>query len=507
MAREASAARLQPSDLGIGRLFDTARDAVIVADSHGIIVLWNPAAAATFGWTQEEAVGQPLEILIPDRLRARHRAGIARWRQTGRGAYIESGSVMEFPALRKDGREMTIQMTLSAIDGEDVPGTYVAAIIRDVTEQRRLEARARELALIVQTTNDAIIGKRADGTVFSWNPAAERLYGFTADEIVGRPVIGTIIPPDREAEEREVLARVLAGEATVAHETERLTKDGRRIIVSMTASPIRDEHGAIVGESEIERDVSDRRLAERERRLALERLARIGQLEQVEASRNQMLRTATHELRTPLTVLVLQLQMLRAAMPEADAQQRRVLDVLERNVARLARLVQDIVDVARLQAGTLLQTQPTDLATVARDAVASFRAPADAAGVALDLEAEEGVVVEADPQRLGQVLDNLVGNALKFTPPGGRVAVRVLGKPGVALLEVQDTGAGLTPDQRAQLFQPFIQVHGAAKGGSGLGLFIAKGIVKQHRGSIGAESAGPGQGSRFWVRLPRAATA
>jgi two-component system, chemotaxis family, sensor kinase Cph1 len=191
--------------------------------------------------------------------------------------------------------------------------------------------------------------------------------------------------------------------------------------------------------------------------------------------------------------------------PELTERQRRSLTIVDRNARRLVLLVQDLLDVARLQGGRLtLQKSPVNVATLLSECVESFHQPARQAGVSLALAAGGDLSVEADAGRLSQVVYNLLGNAVKFTPSGGRIEARATRQGDEVVVEVQDSGAGLSPDQVGRLFQPFEQVHvqPLAKPGTGLGLFISKGIVEQHGGRIWVRSDGPGKGSTFAFAVP-----
>jgi signal transduction histidine kinase len=226
--------------------------------------------------------------------------------------------------------------------------------------------------------------------------------------------------------------------------------------------------------------------------------------------RTQLLNTVSHELSTPLTPISLQLQMLRTR-GDLNDRQRKTLSIVDRNLERLAGLVKEIVDVARLQTGKLpVQREDLDLAEIVRDAGESFGEAAKHAGVGLDVRAVQPLPISGDPQRLEQVLFNLLSNAIKFTPPGGSVTVEAISERGEAIVVTRDTGVGFSAEQRDRLFQPFSQLHqnpALIRGGTGLGLYISKGIIEEHGGSIQCESAGPGQGSAFRFSLPLRAEA
>lgn len=234
-------------------------------------------------------------------------------------------------------------------------------------------------------------------------------------------------------------------------------------------------------------------------------------LRDIDRAKTRFLNTASHELNTPLTPLKLQVHLLKSgSFGELNEKQERAVKVLDRNVERLSVLVQDILDVARLQSdGMRFDFRKTDLDKVVAEAVETFRDPAAHMGVRLEFRAGRPEEVVADPYRLTQVVYNLIGNALKFTPEGGAVRVETRGDGTVASVRVSDTGVGMDADQMARIFQPFVQVHDTAtKGhrGTGLGLFISRSIVEAHRGRIHVESPGRGKGTTFTFELPLAAT-
>ena len=255
-----------PQDLGIGRLFEKVHDAVILANAETQrIVLWNPMAERMFGYPASEALGLRVEELVPERLKARHRKGIARYADSGRGSYIASEKPLRLPAIRKNGEEIRIELSLSPVDSvQDTGdgGPFVLAIIRDVTERERAEEERSRLAALVEASHNAIIGKTLDGIITSWNRGAEDIHGYLAEEALGQP-ISILVPPDRSDEVSCILQKVRSGEKLDHYETERVRKDGRRIHVSLTVSPVRDSEGNIVGAATIARDITQRKRIEK----------------------------------------------------------------------------------------------------------------------------------------------------------------------------------------------------------------------------------------------------
>jgi PAS domain S-box-containing protein len=359
---------------------------------------------------------------------------------------------------------------------------------------RQMAPAAARLAAIVASSDDAIVSKDLNGTVTSWNRGAEAMFGYVAEEAIGRPLAELIIPSELAAEETEILRRVAAGERVDHFETERRRKDGSTVEVSVTISPVRDASGRIVGASKVARDITERRRSEAALKAANARLEELSHL------KNQFLNMIAHELRNPMTPIMLQLQLLRMGQLPTQA---RTVDLLERSMGRLNLLVQQLNDVARLETGRLqLQKEPIDLVEVVREAVENHVLAAQEQGVALEFAGGDRFMVDSDPQRLMQVIVNLLTNAIKFTPKGGRVFVRAARSGGEALVSVEDTGLGLTADQRQRLFQPFSQVHQIAKSGSGLGLYISKSIIEANGGRIWVESPGPARGAVFTFALP-----
>ncbi|MFO1532477.1 MAG: PAS domain S-box protein [Thermoplasmatota archaeon] len=389
--------------------------------------------------------------------------------------------------------------------GPDGKVLRVVGTSQDVTEERRQEVlREREfLASIVDSSNDAIVTKDLDGTITSWNRAAEELFGYAAGEIVGKHVT-TLFPPGQEDEESQIIAHIARGERIEPFETKRRRKDGTLVDVSVAISPLRDREGRIVGASKVARDITPQKREQARERAAIDQ--EIRRLDEMQRFRARFLNVAAHELKTPLTPIRLQLQLLALKLTDTPEPIQRSLAVLTRSVERLRLLMDDVLDAARVQATHLrLRKEPMDLGRVVYEALETYAAVAKKAGVQVHLDLPQEVPVVGDPTRLLQVVNNVLSNALKFTPAGGTIAVTLRADGDSALLTVRDSGRGLTPAQRDQLFQPFAQVHPdleATSKGSGLGLFIVKAIVEQHGGTIALESDGPDRGSVVTVRLP-----
>jgi signal transduction histidine kinase len=321
--------------------------------------------------------------------------------------------------------------------------------------------------------------------------------------------IRLIIPAERWAEEDAVLARVARGERVAPFDTVRVAKDGRRVEVSVTVSPMRNERGRIIGASKIARDITQRRRVEEERKqlLAREQAAR-AEAEALSRAKDEFLATISHELRTPLSAVFGWARMLQSAEMDA-ASRERALAAIVRSSSAQARLIEDLLDVSRLAMGTMrLDVAPVELAPIVEAALDTVRpaALAKSIDVAAELEPAPAVVLGA-ADRLQQVVWNLLINAVKFTPRRGRIFVQLRLDGGDAEIVVSDSGEGIAPEVLPHVFDRFRQEDSSttrAHMGLGLGLALVRHLVDLHGGSVRAESPGKGKGATLTVRLPLA---
>ena len=363
--------------------------------------------------------------------------------------------------------------------------------------QRQYEIRDRVslqtlLASIVESSDDAIVGKTTEGIILTWNKAAERLFGYAAEEAVGQPIT-ILIPPDRLDEERRILANILRGERMTHFETVRVTKDGRRIDVSLTISPIRDASGHIVGASKVARDIS----AQKETEQALR---------DADRRKDEFLATLAHELRNPLAPIRNSLTLLEIA-GQSDPTIERVRGILERQVGHMVRLVDDLMEVSRITRGTIeLRRERLELAEAIRSALETSEPLIRRAALDLGLDLPpKSLYVNADPVRLTQIISNLLNNAAKYSDRSRRVVLTARGEGGQAVISVRDFGVGIPTDMLERVFDMFTQVQGpgrSGQGGLGIGLTLVRSLVQMHGGSVAAASEGAGKGSTFTFRLP-----
>jgi PAS domain S-box-containing protein len=361
-----------------------------------------------------------------------------------------------------------------------------------VSTRSALEREAHRLAAIVNSSEDAIVSKSLDGIVQTWNNAAERMFGYTAHEIVGKS-IRLIIPADRMSEEDSVLGRIRAGVSIEHFETVRQRKDGTLVDISLSVSPIKAANGRVVGASKIARDITAQR-----------RLARA--LEEANRVKDEFLATLSHELRTPLNAVLGYTRMLRDGHIAEDRQEHAI-DIIERNAKVLSQLVGDVLDVSSIVTGKVtLKIGTCDLAAMASAGVDMVRPSADAKGIAMRLHGTGmPLTIHCDPARLQQVLWNLLTNAVKFTPRGGGIDTSVAIENSMAKITVSDTGVGIRPEVLPYVFQRFWQADTTVTrqlGGLGLGLALARHFVELHGGTLTAESKGEGLGATFTITLP-----
>jgi PAS domain S-box-containing protein len=606
--------------LRLAAIVESTDDAIIGTTLAGEITSWNAGAQQVFGYTADEVVGRPLAILVPpDRLDEQER-------YLEQLAAAERIDHFETVRVRKNGDPIDVSVTLSPIVDAHGQVVGVSKIARDITRRKRVEAL---VAAIVDSSDDAIVSKTLEGVVTSWNVGAERIFGYTAAEMIGRPIT-TLFPPELLDDEREFLTRLARGERIDHFETVRVRKDGQRIDISVTLSPILDGAGRTVGISKIARDITERKLTERElqrreheladffdnatvglhwvgpdghilranraelellgytaeeyvghhiaefhadaraihglldrlrrdetvhgfearlvckdgsfrdvlidssvmredgrflhtrgftrdvtdRRRAERELATLLDREQAarrEAEtanrmKDEFLATLSHELRTPINAVYGWARMLRVGHVDA-ASAARGLEVIERNAKMQVQLIEDLLDISRIITGKLrLDVRLLELPPIIHAALDAVRPAAEAKNLTLDavLDSRAGPV-HGDADRIQQVLWNLLANAVKFTPKSGRVQVRLARVNSQVQLTVSDTGQGIAPDMLPRIFDRFWQADSSstrAHGGLGIGLALVRHLVELHGGTVGAASAGEGQGATFTVKVP-----
>jgi PAS domain S-box-containing protein len=465
-------------------------DGVICTDAEGRVTFLNDVGEALTGWTQGQASGHPLpEVfkIVNHYTREEVENPALRALREGKIVGLANHTIL----IARDGTERPIGDSASPM--RDSSGATMGAVLvfRDVTEHVRAEETQARLAAIVESSQDAVISKTLDGTIRSWNAEAERLFGHTAEEAVGRSIT-LIIPPDRLDEEHMIVERLRRGERVKHFETVRMCKTGRMVDISLTISPIHDSAGRVIGASKIARDITDqKRTAEA--------------LRDADRRKDEFLALLAHELRNPLAPLRNGLEILRLAGPDTAAV-TRARAMMERQLAHMVRLVDDLLDVSRVSRNKLeLRRSRVLLTDILSSALETARPVIDAAGQELITALPvEPIRLDADLTRLAQVFSNLLTNSAKYTDPGGRIELAAERRGGEVVVSVRDNGIGIPADALPHLFEMFSQVDRSierATGGLGIGLALVKGLVEMHGGTVTAESEGLGKGSTFTVRL------
>ena len=473
-------------------LVESSDDAIIGMTGSSVITTWNGAAQRLYGYTAAEALGRRGSFLLPpDRQGELDRI-------QKRAATTGGAQELETKRVHKDGRLLDIAVVVSPI--RDAAGTVVgiAARSRDIGERKRTESLEAQMAAIVDSSNDAIIGKTLEGVIVTWNRGAEQIYGYTAAEMIGQNV-SRLVPGGRPDEILEIIAGMLAGNARTDHfETKRLRKDGQTIDVSMTVSPIRNSDGVITGASSVARDITEHKaMAE-----AL-KASELRSLMAVSHAKDEMVSLVSHELRTPLASLLGFTELLYSRDFNAD-QRKQYLGVMLREGRRLTDLINDVLHIQRLEAGHQdLNLAPADLQALIQRAVVA--AGDDQTRPISVRRTTQLPLVMIDTDAILQVLTNFLSNARKYSPDGGAILVTTALVDGMVEISVKDHGLGLPADAVPKLFGTFYRVDTGDRRlikGTGLGLSINRRIVEAHGGQVEAQSNGPGKGSVFKFTLP-----
>jgi PAS domain S-box-containing protein len=491
--RQAVEERLRISENRYRRLFEASTDGILMVDPQsGLITDVNPFMIYLLGSTREQVVDRALwQVgLIPDQPTQQ-----AFLRQLRQDRQLRS----EMVALaRKDGHPCYVEVvsTLFQANGHQM----LQCNVRDITDRKQAEMALLHTAAIVSSSDDAIVGKDLDGIIISWNAAAERMYGYSAQEIVGQSIT-LLFPPDRQNEFTQIMERIRRGEPVDHYETIRVRKDGSHLHVSVTISPIKSSSGAIMGASAIARDISERKELERQRE------AFVG--------------LVTHELKTPLTILQGNVQLAQRRLsrllsrgePLTEERQRLLEDVLvmlartQQPLRVQQRLINDLLDINHIREDKIeLCLTVFDLVELVCETVQDHQAVHADRLIMLNLPEQDPIPVYADRDRIQQVLSNYLSNALKFASATEPIQVGMTLEAETVRVWVQDRGPGLTPQQQAHIWNRGYQVSQAPvqngwKVGLGLGLYICRQLIHRQQGEVGVESI-PGQGATFWFTLP-----
>jgi len=493
-------------------ILEAIPDALVAVNRQGVIIQVNSQTETLFAYTRDELIGQKIEMLVPERQRPEHDRHREQFH--AKPKIRRMGSGLDLYGRRRDGSEFPVEISLSPIGTDG--GTIVLSVIRDISDRKRIEEELRRvneeldrrksrelrdsqnrLALIVDSSQDAIIGKNLDGIITHWNKGAEHMYGYTSEEMIGQPI--TVLgPSDRADEILGILEKIRRGERVEYFESVRITKDGRRVNVSISVSPIYDAEGRVVGASAIARNITAQKKIEDQLRQS-QKMEAVGRLAGGVA----------HDFNNLLGIVTACSELLRARV---EANNLEYLDNIREAAKRGASLTRQLLAFSRRQP---VQAQVLDLNERLKE-VSKLLRPlmGDDVEIAV-LPRSAAAIVEADASQLDQVVVNLAVNARDAMPRGGKLIIETgvfdfdegfarEHPPMVAgryvMLAISDSGVGMNEATRSRIFEPFFTTKEMGKG-TGLGLATVYGIVKQSAGHIWVYSE-PDRGTTFKIYLP-----
>ncbi|HLV88880.1 MAG TPA: PAS domain S-box protein [Candidatus Sulfotelmatobacter sp.] len=495
-------------------ILEAIPDAIAAVNRQGVIVQVNSQAEAMFAYTRDEMIGQRIEMLVPERQRPGH--GQHREEFHARPKIRRMGSGLDLYGRRRDGSEFPVEISLSPVNVGDT--VIVLSAIRDVTDRKRTEEELRRaneelerrktrelrdsqnrMALIVDSSQDAIIGKNLDGIITQWNKGAEQMYGYTALEIIGQSIT-VLCPKDRADEIPGILQKIREGQRVDYFESIRITKDGRRLNVSISVSPIHDEDGRVVGASAIARNITAQKKVEEQ----------LWQSQKMEAV-GRLAGGVAHDFNNILGIVTACTELLRA---EASPESLEYIDNIREAAKRGASLTKQMLAFSRKQQ---VQAQLLDLNERLREVMKLLR-PLMGDDIDITLVPRSpAAIVEVDPGQLDQVVMNLAVNARDAMPRAGKLIIEsgvvnvdetftrehpTLTSGRYVLLAISDNGVGMDEATRSRIFEPFFTTKEVGKG-TGLGLATVYGIVKQSGGDIWVYSE-PNRGTTFKIYFPSA---
>ncbi len=474
----------------LASIVSSSDDAIISKSLEGIILSWNQGAERIFGYKAEEVIGKHVSMLAaPDCI-----GEIATI--LGRVSRGESVDHYETERKTKDGRILTVSITVSPIRAAD--GTIIAAskVARDITAQKRISELQARLAAIVESSDDAIVSKDLNAIIRSWNSGAERLFGYTAEEVVGKPIT-IIIPPDRLGEEPEILGRLQRGERVDHFETIRRRKDGTLLNISLTISPVKDSHGKVVGASKVARDITERK--RQEQALAAVNAA----LTRSNADLQQFAYSASHDLQEPLRMVATYSEMLKRDFgallgPTGD----EYIGYTIQGALRMEQLLGGLRAYTLASSAAQDPTEDIETGQTLDKALEALESAVKDCGASITRNVLPRV--RFHEFQLEQVFQNLIGNSIRYRSSEPlRIHVAAKKRDNDWVFSVRDNGIGIDPQYKEQVFEIFKRLHSAAAyPGTGMGLAICQRIIERAGGRIWVESE-LGRGSTFFFTIAR----
>ena len=466
--------------------------AIFLLDRQGNIVTWNPGAQRIKGYSAPEILGKHFSVFYPKE--ALDRGWPARELEL---ASQEGRIEDEGWRVRKDGTLFWASVAITALRDAKGEVRGFAKITRDLTERRRQEELLRQseerFRLLIEAVKDyAIFMLDTQGRVASWNAGAERIKGYRADEIIGEHFRIFYTEDARERRWPEEELRRAREQGRFEEEGPRLRKDGTTFWANVVINPMYDHRGVLRGFAKVTRDMTEKK--------------RVEALESADRQTQEFLAVLAHELRNPLAPIANALSLL-ARKATTDPGELWVREVLGRQTAQLGRLVEDLLDVSRITRSALvLDRRPADVRPILRQAIDASRQWFEQRQHNLSVSLpEERLIADVDEVRLSQIVQNLLHNAAKYTPNGGRIELSAARDGDEVVIRVRDNGIGMSPDMLSSAFELFKQAQQGldrSQGGLGVGLTLVQRLVRMHNGTVQARSDGDGRGSEFIVRLP-----
>jgi PAS domain S-box-containing protein len=469
---------------------ETAHEAFVATDQGGMITDWNPHAERILGWTRAEALGRPLaEVLISPHNPERDAPELARFLTAGEGAII--GKPLELTAMHKDGRELALELTVTAIDADG--GRQVNAFIRDITERKRAEESFHGP---LEPAPDAMVIVDPSGLITLVNRQTELLFGYRREELLARPV-EMLVPERFRAGHSQLRGEYFLDphvrQVGVGKQLYAVRKDGSEFPAEISLSPVKTSSATTV--SAAIRDVTERKRGEDLQRALERERDRAEHLGDLNRLKDELLGTVSHELRTPLTVIAALAEVLGVSPDHEDRE--NLLERIFQNASEMNAMIEQLLDYSRLEAGKVA-LEITSLPL--RNAV--LRCIELAPGKRqTSVEVPDELNVLADSRGFERILVNLLANAAKFSPEDSPIRVTARAENGVATVAVEDEGIGIPHEDQERVFERFHQLAASGTRGTGLGLSIARRYAEWLGGEVWVEST-PGQGSKFFVTLP-----
>jgi PAS domain S-box-containing protein len=505
-------------------IINNSLDPIILMDCSGRVVEFNPAAERVFGYKKDEILNQLAgDYMVPEELKERHRADLRKYLKTGVGTSFNKR--IQLDAIRKGGQRFPIEMVISpAVTNK---GIQFSIIITDFSERnekelqlidvsQKMERTAIESTQLIETANAPIFGIDTAGNINEWNQSVIRLTDYTKEEVIGQNLVDKYITEEHQASVKQILDDALEGKETTNYEVPLFTRSGTRLMLLLNATTRRDTDGNITGVVGVGQDISEIKTAyeelEKERvsveRKVLERtqelLSARKKAEYAEKIKTEFLSTAAHELRTPLTSIRGFSEVLVMRKNLSDATKKKYMQFINTNAENLGLLINDLLDLSKLESGQNFVLDRTNISIdqLVKVTIENFQAHINNHSFTTDLERNIPRVF-ADKGKIHRVLENLVSNAIKYSPKGGNI--EIIGKISgeVCHITVRDQGLGMTPDQVEHIFEKFYRADASnsAIEGTGLGMTITKNIVEAHGGKIWVESE-YGAGTTVHFTLP-----